>query len=116
MPQDPIVWIVLIVVAAVLIALLGALAMRSGRHLKITRNSLEINKSAADTQTEEKDSIRVAAGVAVKRARTGDIAGIKGDSASSAGTDIEVARDAQIEDAEVGDIVGVKQSRHRDKS
>lgn len=115
MPQDPTVWIVLIVVAAVVIALLGTLAIRSGRRLKITRSSLEIDKSSSDSREPEKDTVRVAEGAAVKHTRTGDIAGIKGEGGNPAGTDIDVARGAQIEDSEIGDIVGIKQSGHRDK-
>jgi hypothetical protein len=113
MPDDPKVWIILIIAGAVVIALLGTLAIRSGRRLKITRDGVEIDRSAADKEEGGKSNISVASGARITGSKTGDIAGVKG--AGEVNGSIDVAKGARIDNAEVGDIAGVKSDGEEDK-
>ncbi len=113
MPEDPKVWIILIIAAALVIALLGTLAIRNGRRLKITRDGVEIDRSAADEDDGGKGTISVAAGATITGSKTGDIAGVKG--AGEVSGSIDVAKDMNIDNAEVGDIAGVKRDGEQDR-
>ena len=118
MPNDPLIWIILILA----VALIVALALWKGRGLRVSKDrdgfSVEVERSSeGNTGGESKgttDGIRVAEGARIKESRVGDIAGVKTLSAAPAvDKDIEVASGVRINKAEVGDIVGDKQSDAR---
>jgi hypothetical protein len=115
MPQDSLVWIVLIVAAALVIGL----TVWKGRGLRLKRGqdgfSVRVEQSRDSIPngetTGEGGRISVAEGARIERARVGDLAGIKSAGRlKSTSQNIEVAAGARIKNAEVGDIVGVKQS------
>ncbi len=118
MPQDSLVWIVLIVAAALVIGL----AVWKGRHLRLNRGqegfSIEVEHSPDTPATSEKSGesgqISVAKGAQIEQTRVGDIAGIKtAGKPQSTGHDIEVAAGTRIKNANVGDIVGMKEVGRR---
>lgn len=104
MPSDPIVWIVLIVVAALVIALVAW--KRGGVKFSHGASSLEITPP----EQPEKTVVKVAEGAALENVEAGDVAGFKNTEIPS-GQDIEVAKGALIKGTKLGDIVGVKQDK-----
>lgn len=112
MPQDSLVWIVLIVAAALVIAL----AVWKGRGFRLSKGkegfSVEVERSQGGGDKPARSSrISVAKGAQIEAARVGDIAGVKtAGRPPPTGRAIDVASGSRIKDAEVGDIVGVKQT------
>jgi len=110
MPNDPAVWVALLVVVALLIAL----ALWLGRGLRISKDKDGFLVEAKEYRSEKTvdQTISVAKDVEIERARVGDIAGIKGEEVSNiseAKQSIDVFSGGTLKDAQAGDIVGIKQ-------
>ena len=102
MPQDPVVWIVLVV--AVSLVIIFAVWKRRGVKGGAGGATFEI------TSEQQKTDIKVAQGAKLEQVKAGDIAGVKGTGIAADGSNVEVANGLQAKEAELGDIVGVKKS------
>ena len=108
MQDDPLIWLGVAAAVAVVVGL----AVWKGRRLNVRWGGLSAElKEGSEPQPPEGSRIRVAEDLDLKRARVGDVAGIKtADAPSTAGHDIEVAQGARLRDAQAGDIVGIVQT------
>lgn len=109
-PEDPIVWIVFIVVAGLVIGL----GLWLGRGIIFRRNKdglfVEVREAAGKPKAEGAD-IRVADNAALKDVTAGDIAGAMIDEDGYEAVDgkrISVLNGAKVEHSKVGDIAGIK--------
>jgi hypothetical protein len=101
MPQDPVIWIVLIV--AVSLVIVFAVWKRRGVKGGVGGATFEI------TSEQQNTDIKVAEGAKLEQVKAGDVAGIKGAEIDNDGN-VEVAKGLQATHAELGDIVGIKKS------
>lgn len=101
MPQDPVVWIVLVV--AVSLVIVFAVWKRRGMKGGVGGATFEI------TPEQQNTDIKVAEGAKLEQLKAGDIAGLKGRGAD-ASRNIEVGKGLQVKEGELGDIVGIKES------
>ena len=116
MPQDSLVWIVLIVAVALVIGL----AVWKGRGLRFKRGqegfSVEVevehlpDAPPTGETSSKRGKISVANKARIEETRIGDIAGIKtAGKPQLIGYDIDLAAGTRIKKADVGDIVGLKE-------
>lgn len=108
MPSDPVVWIVLIVAAA----LVTALAVWKGRGLILRARGFAIEvKPPPPPSRASGPTITVANDARIVGSSTGDIAGVVvkgGTPPLASGTSVDVLRGGTVKDSKVGDIVGIK--------
>ena len=113
MPQDPTVWIVLIVAAALVLGL----ALWLGRGLRIRKDKRGFSFEAEKGQPEpaSDNDVVVGRGLRIDKAKVGDITGIKSDGfdamPSAKQKSIDVLSEGSISDTSTGDISGIKQQR-----
>lgn len=113
MPQDPVVWIVLIAAVAVVFALAvwfgrGITVRKDDKGFELTVQESNPQSKQNSSQQSNNQGVSVGEGLVIKGSKVGDIAGIKGASQSGENQPVTVAKNAQIEASEVGDIAGVK--------
>ena len=117
MPNDPTVWIVFFVAAALVIGL----ALWFGRGLKIRKDKEGFSFEAKEHQPDKmaNQNISVAKNMEIERASIGDIAGIKSTDIDNAipesKQNIDVLSGGKIKDAQIGDITGIKQEHKSSK-
>ncbi|WP_429886358.1 hypothetical protein [Geoalkalibacter halelectricus] len=118
MPQEPLIWIILILAAALVIAL----ALWKGRGLRVSKNregfSIEVEQAGdageAENASGKDGKISVAREARIEESDAGDIAGVKTEDTLPLPTPpVEVGTGLRVKKARVGDIVGVKQSDRR---
>lgn len=103
MPNDPKVWMLLIVVAGIVLLL----ALWFGRGIRA-----RFGKTTIDVQArQEPRSISVAQNAELNNVKGGDIAGIKssGKSVPSPTENIDVLKGGKVSESQIGDIVGIKE-------
>lgn len=105
-PDNPQVWIVLIIVAGCVLAL----AIWLGRFVSLKKDgsgiSLQVNK-----EEDPASKISVANRLEMTGGEAGDIAGIKSEKPEAGPSpNIDVLEKGKLRNAKVGDIVGVKQT------
>ncbi len=106
MPSDPVVWIVLFALMALVVSL--ALWFGRGFVARWRDFRLEVKQPRA----KPKGNIKVAEGADIERSEVGDIAGIKSEGDTTlpeAGQNIEVLEKGKVKDSKIGDITGIKQ-------
>ena len=112
MPDDPVVWIVLIVV----VGLVVALGIWLGRGIVFRKDkqgySVEL-KESADKQEVKEAGIKVAEDAEITGSEVGDIVGykIEGDSTGAESKEkVDVLSGGKIKGTRTGDIAGVKKT------
>lgn len=110
MPNDPIVWVILIVVVGIVVAL--AIWLGRGISFRKDDKSIAIKVAGAGQTTKASDNTTsVAEKATIENAEVGDIAGAKirgGDATANDKEAVEVLKGGTVKGSKVGDIVGKK--------
>lgn len=106
MPNDPLVWIVAIVVGGAVVAL----ALVLGGFVEVGLNPLKLSFKRKTAPAQERVSVLDEA--EIEDAEVGRITGVTRTAGDSSGkvSDIDVARKARIKGGKIGDITGVSVS------